>query len=255
MSSTESAVPISWSTLRNPSLRRGARLETRKIPWAAWLAGKALPLSICTLLAVAVGQRLTGEAAGLARSGVDLLTALGFLRRLLTLGFVILIAASYLTRAAAVAPARGFWERVFPVLVVLAGPAEVVLLSRKDVPPTAGLGTLGLVLGVVGGCQTLWAMTHLKRSFSVMVEARGLVISGPYRYVRHPLYLGEALVLFGLALMLGTAGAVLFAVAISALQLIRARLEEAKLARQFPEYRDYRDRTPFFLPPLRQQSR
>jgi protein-S-isoprenylcysteine O-methyltransferase Ste14 len=219
--------------------------------WAAWLSGKALPLSICTLLAVAVGQSLMGEAAGLDRAGVNYLAALGLLRRFLTLAFVILIAVSYLTRAAAVAAARGFRERVFPVLVLLAGPTGVVLLSQRDVPPSAGLATLGLVLGVVGGCQSLWALTHLKRSFSVMVEARRLVTTGPYRYVRHPLYLGEALVLFGLCLMIGTGGAFLFAAAISALQLVRARLEEAKLAWQFPEYRDYRNRTSFVLPGLR----
>jgi len=219
-----------------------------RMSWAAWLSGKALPLSICTLLAVAVGQSLVGDAAGLGRAGVDYLAALGLLRRFLTLAFVVLIAAAYLTRAAAVAAARGFWERVFPVLVLLAGPTGVVLLNRQDVPPSTGLATLGLVLGVVGGCQTLWALTHLKRSFSVMVEARRLVTSGPYRYVRHPLYLGEALVLLGLCLMIGTGGAFLFAAAIIALQLTRARLEEAKLARQFPDYLDYRGRTPFILP-------
>ncbi len=218
--------------------------------WASWLTGKALPISICAVLAVAVGQSLLGDATAVGRAGVSVLTALGLLRRLLTLGFIVLIAASYLTRAAAVAAARGFWERVFPVLVLLAGPTGVVVLSREDAPSSASLATLGLVLGVGGGCQSLWALAHLKRSFSIMVEARGLVTSGPYRYVRHPLYLGETLVLFGLCLMIGTAMAVLFAAGISALQLIRARLEEAKLARQFPDYGSYRGRTSFILPGL-----
>jgi protein-S-isoprenylcysteine O-methyltransferase Ste14 len=221
-----------------------------RISWAAWLAGKALPLSICTLLAVAVGQSLWGEVAGPGRAGADVLTALGLLRRLLTLAFVILIAASYLTRAAAVAAARGFWERVFPVLVLLAGPTGVVLLNPREPTPSASLAILGLVLGLGGGCQSLWALSHLKRSFSIMIEARRLVTSGPYRYVRHPLYLGETLVLFGLCLMIGTGGAVLFAASISTLQLVRARLEEAKLARLFPEYGSYRNTTSFILPGL-----
>jgi len=83
-----------------------------------------------------------------------------------------------------------------------------------------------------------------------MAEARRAVTSGPYQYVRHPLYLGETLTLLGLCLMIGTAIALLFWAVFIGMQMARARIEEAKLARQFDEYRTYRLRTRFILPGL-----
>ena len=40
---------------------------------------------------------------------------------------------------------------------------------------------------------TVWGLWTLRRSFSITVEARDLVISGPYRWIRHPIYSGEIL--------------------------------------------------------------
>jgi protein-S-isoprenylcysteine O-methyltransferase Ste14 len=74
------------------------------------------------------------------------------------------------------------------------------------------------------------------------------VTSGPYRYVRHPLYLGEAMMMLGLCLMIGTSLALLFWAFLNALQVIRARIEERKLASQFEEYRRYQQRTRFIVP-------
>jgi protein-S-isoprenylcysteine O-methyltransferase Ste14 len=83
-----------------------------------------------------------------------------------------------------------------------------------------------------------------------MAEARSPVTSGPYRYVRHPLYLGETLTMLGLCLMMGTAIALLFWATVTAMQLARARIEEGKLAGQFADYRAYLERSRFILPGL-----
>ena len=218
--------------------------------WAGWLAGKALPLSICALLVITVGQAILEEAFRLARDGIGVHAALGLVRRCLTLGFVLLIAASYLTRRRVVEPARGFSERIFPVLVLLAGPVGVVFLGRHEMPQRLGLAAAGILISLVGACGSLWALWHLKASFSIMAEARRPVTSGPYRYIRHPLYLGEALMMLGLCITIGTAVALLFWAALNALQLARARIEENKLSRQFEEYRAYCGRTRFILPGL-----
>jgi protein-S-isoprenylcysteine O-methyltransferase Ste14 len=93
---------------------------------------------------------------------------------------------------------------------------------------------------------TAWSMWVLRRSFSITVEARALVTSGPYQWVRHPVYMGEILsaaaVVFWRWSLLNSAIFLLFAV----IQLFRARREEAKLARAFPEYKVYAKRSWWF---------
>lgn len=216
--------------------------------WGRWLASKAVPLAICALLVLTVSQGIRDDAARLVREGAGLYTVLGFVRRCLTLLFVVLIASSYLTRGRVVTAARGFGERVFPVLVLLAGPIGVVFLGRHDLPDRPGPAAFGLLIAILGAGLSLWALWHLRESFSIMAEARRPVTSGPYHHVRHPLYLGEALMMLGLCLMIGTLIALLFWAALNALQIVRARIEEGKLAAQFDEYRAYRERTRFIIP-------
>src|SRR5262245_19930418 len=218
--------------------------------WPRWLAGKALPLAICALLVIAVGRDLLEGIARLRREGIEVYTSLGLARQCLILGFVIVIAASYLTRRRVVAPAYGFRERMFPVLVLLAGPIGVVFLGRHEMPHSLNLAAVGLCLSLLGAVGSLWALWHLRTSFSIMAEARQPVGSGPYRLVRHPLYLGEALMMLGLCLMIGTVAAILFWAALISLQLVRARIEERKLAGQFEEYRAYCRETRFIIPGL-----
>jgi protein-S-isoprenylcysteine O-methyltransferase Ste14 len=83
-----------------------------------------------------------------------------------------------------------------------------------------------------------------------MAEARSPVTSGPYHYIRHPLYLGESLTMLGLCVAIGTVPSMLFWVIWTGMQLTRARIEEAKLTNQFDDYRAYLKRTCFILPGL-----
>jgi protein-S-isoprenylcysteine O-methyltransferase Ste14 len=80
------------------------------------------------------------------------------------------------------------------------------------------------------------------------------VTHGPYRLVRHPLYLGELGAYAGLALASPSgrsfAGAIVFAIA----QAIRMRMEERELTRVFPEYASYARRTPRLVPVLLRQG-
>jgi protein-S-isoprenylcysteine O-methyltransferase Ste14 len=46
----------------------------------------------------------------------------------------------------------------------------------------------------------IWSLIALGFSFSVAPEDRGVVMQGPYRFIRHPMYLGESLSLLGLCL-------------------------------------------------------
>ena len=56
------------------------------------------------------------------------------------------------------------------------------------------LMTIGLIIMVIG-------LASLGRSFGIMPRARGLVQSGLYRWVRHPIYLGEFLVFAGIMIL------------------------------------------------------
>ncbi len=93
---------------------------------------------------------------------------------------------------------------------------------------------------------TAWSIWTLRRSFSITVEARTLVTRGPYRWVRHPVYLGEILAAAAVVAwrwsLLNLAILVLFVI----IQLYRARLEESKLRRMFPEYTTFSSGSKWF---------
>jgi len=236
-------------------LRHTHRGIARKPPggytsWQGWFAGKALPLTFFTLPFVIGSIEVPKEAMQLAREGIRLYAVMELLRHSLTQGFLLLLVTAYLTRTHAVATARGFWERIFPLGVLFATSAGISFIGYIAVPQRVDLIVVGLLLTVLGYGVSLWALWHLRGSFAIMAEARSPVMSGPYRYVRHPLYLGETLTLLGLSFMSGTAITLIFWAAVTGMQLTRARVEEMKLAHQFADYRTYRERTRFIIPGL-----
>ena len=112
------------------------------------------------------------------------------------------------------------------------------------------LSLVSLVLMLAGAGFSIYSILHLGRSFSLMAEARRLVTDGPYAHIRHPLYLGEAVSLFGFTLQFFSPLAFLiFAVQIS-FQLVRMKNEECVLEGLFPEYVGYKARTARVIPGL-----
>ena len=108
---------------------------------------------------------------------------------------------------------------------------------------------LAVDFGAVAVCiWLLVSVLFLGRCFGVLPEARGLVTSGPYRFIRHPVYLGEIGACAGLAIAApspANAGAL---TALIVAQFVRMRLEERALTQAFPEYAGYVSRTTRFLP-------
>jgi protein-S-isoprenylcysteine O-methyltransferase Ste14 len=108
--------------------------------------------------------------------------------------------------------------------------------------------TFGDLLMVCGLIFTLFSLGALGRCFGLAPEARGLVTSGAYRWVRHPVYLGELVTVIGGALPLLAPLTILVFAVFCVLQLRRISLEETVLKATFPDYEEYRCRTPALLP-------
>ena len=134
-----------------------------------------------------------------------------------------------------------------PPAYYLAGLLAVVAI---EIAFPIGGAPFWVVLPVALICGALWlsldggAMLHFRRAGTSMVPlnpSTALVISGPYRFTRNPMYLGMAFLYVALAFALGVIWAlVLLPLVIAAVdQLVIAR-EEAYLVRKFGQpHRDY----------------
>ena len=89
---------------------------------------------------------------------------------------------------------------------------------------------------------------RLGRAFSILPQARSFVASGPYRLIRHPLYLAEQIGTWGLMLQYVQPWAVFIALASLAAQFPRMHYEEQILRETFPEYAAYASRTKRLVP-------
>lgn len=143
---------------------------------------------------------------------------------------------------------------LFSSLIVV---MQLLLLGALALPwSAASFSSAWSAVPLAAGAATAaWTLSvNPPSNFSVFPQPRPgarLVTSGPYRYVRHPMYLAVVLFAGGVALGWHT---LLHGFAFTALALVlhlKVGMEEAALAERFPEYRDYRDRTPRWLPFIR----
>jgi protein-S-isoprenylcysteine O-methyltransferase Ste14 len=106
---------------------------------------------------------------------------------------------------------------------------------------------------VLGDLIFLWAMAENK-FFTKMVriqKERGhyVVTGGPYRYVRHPGYVGWYIMMIGLAVALGSLWGFIPAGILLALMLVRTALEDRTLRKELAGYEDYAQRVRYRLIP------
>jgi protein-S-isoprenylcysteine O-methyltransferase Ste14 len=117
------------------------------------------------------------------------------------------------------------------------------------------LASSGALLGVIGAIVVLRSRIELGTAWSFVPQAdrgTGFVTSGPYRLVRHPIYLGFVLLTMGEALAFGSWPALIVVLCgIVPTFVWRARAEETLLSRIFGErYLVYRRRTKMIIPYL-----
>jgi protein-S-isoprenylcysteine O-methyltransferase Ste14 len=104
--------------------------------------------------------------------------------------------------------------------------------------------SLAVLATFFGACLLAVSVVYLGRNFGVFPEARGLVTSGPYRVLRHPIYIAYLLGAGGALVISFSWPALLVFLLYYALVAWRAALEERALEDAFADrYRGYRDAT------------
>jgi len=124
------------------------------------------------------------------------------------------------------------------------------LLALPRVPLASQWSALSLGVVFIASLASIASAVTLGRAFSVLPQARLFVTSGPYKIVRHPLYLSEQIGNFALAMQFKQPWAILIALASLAAQFPRMRYEEQILRATFPEFEAYAARTWRLLPGL-----
>ena len=235
--------PVDGSRSRDPG-RLAVRLDNLRF----LVFGRSLPAVLFALLGYRVLMNLVGQVRSLpahlspADVAAPLATALYFL-------FCTIPVAIYLTRARP--QARD--GRVVARVVALVGTTMLLIVGVFSTPviwtpPPAVQVAAATPLTIVAFAVAVYGLLSLRRSLSIIPEARRLVVSGPYRLIRHPLYAAEMLAATAIVLARPTLWAIVTLPAFYAVQLVRAHFEERLLTRTFPDYVMYRRRTKRLIP-------
>ncbi|MFZ0161729.1 MAG: isoprenylcysteine carboxylmethyltransferase family protein [Kineosporiaceae bacterium] len=120
-------------------------------------------------------------------------------------------------------------------------------------PLGGGWAVLGALLMVVATVPVAGAMAvnrNLEQTVRIQSErGHDVVSTGPYRFVRHPMYLAMLVQLPATALLLGSAWALIPAAGAAVALVVRTALEDRTLNQDLPGYQDYARHTRYRLVP------
>ena len=137
-------------------------------------------------------------------------------------------------------------------LLILLGRSVPGSLRLLFVPPTIPMDVTGTMFTILGVAFAIWSRHALRTNWSgevAITEGQQFIRSGPYAVVRHPIYAGMLLALFGTTLVSSTVGSLLgFVLAIVSLWQ-KASMEEQFLLVEFGEqYANYQREVKLLIP-------
>jgi protein-S-isoprenylcysteine O-methyltransferase Ste14 len=134
-----------------------------------------------------------------------------------------------------------FWDR-----------ARAGILAVRVVPRSDATTAIAVVLTFAGILLAIWARVYLAGNWSAVVAIKqdhSLIRTGPYRFVRHPIYAGFLIAMLGNAIGFGEAGCLLSLPIAFAAFLAKARMEDAFLDARFgAAHRLYRQQVKSLIP-------
>ncbi|HEV2403086.1 MAG TPA: isoprenylcysteine carboxylmethyltransferase family protein [Candidatus Saccharimonadales bacterium] len=153
---------------------------------------------------------------------------------------------------------RGIW--IWPRLAILLVALITIRLSlaRKNVDDhtiltvhSIAIRNVGVVLFLTGLGLAVWARKNLSTNWGMPMSQKArpeLIISGPYAAIRHPIYTGILIALFGTALTIGLYLLFIW-FAVAAYFIFSATREEQYMLQKFPQkYNEYKKTTKMLLP-------
>jgi len=149
--------------------------------------------------------------------------------------FYMLLAVLIMSRSPAKAQAEGLLPRI-AAFVGSYMPWTITFFGKTDQALPNLVSTACVLIGMI---MMLVTIRHLGRSFSLVPQARSVVQTGPYRWIKHPLYLAEEIVIVGVVLQYLTPATVVVLVLHIGVQVCRILYEEDLLRRNCPEYSSY----------------
>ncbi|WP_254769139.1 methyltransferase family protein [Salinilacihabitans rarus] len=156
-------------------------------------------------------------------------------------------------RLFALVPQTLFFALAVPVALVTGGRRadEALGLPRFDRGPVGALGSPVAALGLTFATWSI-AVQFVRGEGTPVprIPTQELVADGPYRYSRNPMSFGTTLYYLGVSLRAGSPSAVCLTGLFTASQVAYIkRVEERELEDRFGgAYREYRERTPFYVP-------
>ena len=127
------------------------------------------------------------------------------------------------------------------------------ILAIAITPNTSAFGIAGMIVCAAAVAFAVWARLSLGKNWSgavITLKAdHKLITTGPYKFVRHPIYTGFLFALVGVTLTVGTLSTYIGVLFMLAAFLIRIKKEEALMTSQFPgEYTEYKKRSKILIP-------